>query len=51
MRDQYDVVSPEKVAQKLDADEIEGRDDLSGWKTTLLLPKQPWPTTKPATSP
>jgi predicted ArsR family transcriptional regulator len=32
--DRYDVVSPEELAQKLDADETEGWDDLSAWKTT-----------------
>jgi len=32
--DRYDVVSPEELAQKLDADETEGWDDLSMWKTT-----------------
>lgn len=31
---QYDVVSPEELAQTLDADETEGWDDLSVWKTT-----------------
>lgn len=31
---QYDVVSPEELAQKLDADEAEGWNDLSTWKTT-----------------
>ena len=30
----YDVVSPEELAQKLDASETEGWDDLSAWKTT-----------------
>lgn len=32
--DRYDVVSPEELAQKLDADETDGWDDLSAWKTT-----------------
>ena len=32
--DRYDVVSPEELAQKLDADETEGWDDLTAWKTT-----------------
>jgi len=32
--DRYDVVSPEELAQKLDADETEGWEDLSMWKTT-----------------
>ncbi len=32
--DQYDVVSPEELAQKLDAEESNGWDDLSTWKTT-----------------
>ncbi|MFB6206152.1 MAG: winged helix-turn-helix domain-containing protein [Haloglomus sp.] len=32
--DRYDVVSPEELAQQLDADETEGWDDLSAWKTT-----------------
>ncbi len=32
--DQYDVVSPEELAQKLDAEETVGWDDLSAWKTT-----------------
>ncbi|WP_276258022.1 winged helix-turn-helix domain-containing protein [Haloglomus litoreum] len=32
--DRYDAVSPEELAQKLDADETEGWDDLSAWKTT-----------------
>lgn len=32
--DRYDVVSPEELAQTLDADETEGWDDLSAWKTT-----------------
>ncbi len=31
---QYDVLSPEELAQALDADEAEGWDDLSHWKTT-----------------
>lgn len=32
--DQYDVVSPEELAQQLDADETAGWDDLSTWRTT-----------------
>lgn len=32
--DQYDVVSPEELAQKLDAEDVEGWDDLSAWRTT-----------------
>jgi predicted ArsR family transcriptional regulator len=32
--DRYDVVSPEELAGKLDADETEGWDDLSAWRTT-----------------
>lgn len=32
--DQYDVVSPEELAQQLDADDIAGWDDLSVWRTT-----------------
>ena len=32
--DRYNVVSPEELAQKLDADETDGWDDLSAWKTT-----------------
>jgi DNA-binding transcriptional ArsR family regulator len=32
--DRYDVVSPEELAQELDADETEGWDDLSAWRTT-----------------
>lgn len=32
--DRYDVVSPEELAQKLDADETDGWDDLTAWKTT-----------------
>ena len=32
--DQYDVVSPEELAQKLDANQTEGWNDLSKWKTT-----------------
>lgn len=32
--DCYDVVSPEELAQKLDADETEGWDDLTAWRTT-----------------
>src|SRR6056297_438560 len=32
--DRYDVVSPEELAQKLDADETDGWNDLSMWKTT-----------------
>ena len=32
--DRYEVVSPEELAQKLEADETDGWDDLSRWKTT-----------------
>ena len=32
--DRYGVVSPEELAQQLDADETEGWDDLTAWKTT-----------------
>ena len=32
--DRYDVVSPEEISQQLDADETEGWDDLTAWKTT-----------------
>ncbi|WP_135855134.1 winged helix-turn-helix domain-containing protein [Halorussus salinus] len=32
--DRYDVVSPEELAQKLDADETDGWNDLTAWKTT-----------------
>jgi predicted ArsR family transcriptional regulator len=32
--DRYDVVSPEELAQQLSADETEGWDDLSTWRTT-----------------
>jgi len=32
--DCYDVVSPEELAQQLDADETEGWDDLTAWRTT-----------------
>jgi predicted ArsR family transcriptional regulator len=32
--DRYGVVSPEELAQELDADEMEGWDDLTAWKTT-----------------
>lgn len=32
--DRYGVVSPEELAQKLDADETEGWDDLTAWRTT-----------------
>jgi len=32
--DRYDVVSPEELAQRLDADETEGWDDLTAWRTT-----------------
>ena len=32
--DRYDVVSPEELSQQLDADETEGWDDLSAWRTT-----------------
>jgi len=31
--DRYDVVSPEELARELDADEAEGWDDLSAWRT------------------
>ena len=30
----YDVVSPEELAQKLDAGETDGWDDLTAWRTT-----------------
>ncbi|WP_248516837.1 winged helix-turn-helix domain-containing protein [Salinarchaeum laminariae] len=30
----YDVVSPEELVQKLDADETDGWDDLTAWQTT-----------------
>ncbi|MFC3959073.1 winged helix-turn-helix domain-containing protein [Halovivax cerinus] len=33
-QDRYDVVTPEALARKLDADETEGWDDISAWKTT-----------------
>ena len=32
--DQYDVISPEELAQKLDAEDMKGWDELSAWKTT-----------------
>jgi len=32
--DRYGVVSPEELARELDADEMEGWDDLTAWKTT-----------------
>jgi hypothetical protein len=32
--DRYDVVSPEELAQQLDADETDGWDDLTAWRTT-----------------
>lgn len=32
--ERYDVVSPEELAQKLEADETTGWDDLSAWRTT-----------------
>ena len=32
--DRYDVVSPEELARQLDADDTEGWDDLTAWKTT-----------------
>ncbi|MFC6734489.1 winged helix-turn-helix domain-containing protein [Haladaptatus sp. DYSN1] len=32
--DRYDVVSPEELAQHLDADESKGWDDLTAWRTT-----------------
>lgn len=32
--DRYEVISPEELAQKLEADETDGWDDLSRWKTT-----------------
>ncbi|UIP00959.1 helix-turn-helix domain-containing protein [Halobaculum sp. CBA1158] len=32
--DCYDVVSPEELAQQLDADETDGWDDLTAWRTT-----------------
>ncbi|QLH83792.1 winged helix-turn-helix domain-containing protein [Halosimplex pelagicum] len=32
--DRYDVVSPEELAQQLDAGEAEGWDDLTAWRTT-----------------
>lgn len=32
--DRYDVVSPEELAQRLDADNTEGWNDLTAWKTT-----------------
>ncbi len=30
----YDVVSPEELSQQLDADETQGWDDLTAWRTT-----------------
>ena len=32
--DRYDVVSPEELARQLDADDTEGWDNLTAWKTT-----------------
>jgi hypothetical protein len=32
--DRYDVVSPEELAQQLDADETDGWEDLTAWRTT-----------------
>jgi hypothetical protein len=32
--DRHDMVSPEELAQQLDADETEGWDDLTAWRTT-----------------
>jgi predicted ArsR family transcriptional regulator len=32
--DRYDVVSPEELAQQLNAGETEGWDDLTAWRTT-----------------
>ena len=32
--DHYEVVSPEELAQQLDADETDGWDDLTAWRTT-----------------
>jgi DNA-binding transcriptional ArsR family regulator len=32
--DRYDVVTPEELAQQLDADETKGWDDLTAWRTT-----------------
>ena len=32
--DRYDVVSPEELAQQLDADDTEGWEDLAAWRTT-----------------
>jgi len=32
--DRHDVVSPEELAQQLDAGETEGWDDLTAWRTT-----------------
>lgn len=32
--DQYDVVSPEELARELDADDGQGWEDLSTWRTT-----------------
>jgi hypothetical protein len=31
---QYDVLSPEELARKLDPDDTEGWEDLTAWKTT-----------------
>lgn len=33
-QDRYDVVTPEELAQALDAEETAGWDDLSAWRTT-----------------
>ena len=32
--ERYDVVSPEELGQKLDADETQGWEDLTAWRTT-----------------
>ena len=32
--DRYDVVSPDELAQKLDADETDGWNDVTAWRTT-----------------
>ncbi len=32
--DRHDVVSPEELAQQLDAEETDGWDDLTAWRTT-----------------
>jgi hypothetical protein len=32
--DRYDVVSPEELAQQLEASETKGWDDLTAWRTT-----------------